>query len=123
MKKSMLAFRGMVVLLSLAIILTGCHSFYEIPKEEYKNLNQLDDIKIVYKNGREFVVEKDDSTNIELKYSTLIVKSGNDKKIINMSDVNKLKERRSDLGGTITLSVVIVASLLVLFLSANPFKM
>jgi hypothetical protein len=28
------AFKGMVVLLSLAIILTGCHSFYEIPKEE-----------------------------------------------------------------------------------------
>ncbi len=123
MKKSMLAFKGMVVLLSLAIILTGCHSFYEIPKEEYKNLNQLDDIKIVYKNGREFVVEKDDSTNIELQNSTLIVQSGNDKKIINMSDVNKLKERRSDLGGTITLSVVIFASLLVLFLSANPFKM
>lgn len=123
MKKSMLAFKGMVVLLSLAIILTGCHSFYEIPKEEYKNLNQLDDIKIVYKNGREFVVEKDDTTNIELQNSTLIVKSGNDKKIINMSAVNKLKERRSDLGGTITLSVVIVASLLVLFLSANPFKM
>ena len=123
MKKSMLAFKGMVVLLSLAIILTGCYSFYEIPKEEYKNLNQLDDIKIVYKNGREFVVEKDDTTNIELQNSTLIVKSGNDKKIINMSDVNKLKERRSDLGGTITLSVVIVASLLVLFLSANPFKM
>ena len=123
MKKSMLAFKGMVVLLSLAIILTGCHSFYEIPKEEYKILNQLDDIKIVYKNGREFVVEKDDSTNIELQNSTLIVQSGNDKKIINMSDVNKLKERRSDLGGTITLSVVIVASLLVLFLSANPFKM
>ena len=123
MKKSMLAFKGMVVLLSLAIILTGCHSFYEIPKEEYKILNQLDDIKIVYKNGREFVVEKDDSTNIELQNSTLIVKSGNDKKIINMSAVNKLKERRSDLGGTITLSVVIFASLLVLFLSANPFKM
>ena len=123
MKKSMLAFKGMVVLLSLAIILTGCYSFYEIPKEEYKNLNQLDDIKIVYKNGREFVVEKDDSTNIELQNSTLIVQSGNDKKIINMSDVNKLKERRSDLGGTITLSVVIFASLLVLFLSANPFKM
>jgi len=123
MKKSMLAFKGMVVLLSLAIILTGCHSFYEIPKEEYKILNQLDDIKIVYKNGREFVVEKDDSTNIELQNSTLIVQSGNDKKIINMSDVNKLKERRSDLGGTITLSVVIFASLLVLFLSANPFKM
>ncbi|MBK7229577.1 MAG: hypothetical protein IPH97_12110 [Ignavibacteriales bacterium] len=119
----MLAFKGMVVLLSLAIILTGCHSFYEIPKEEYKILNQLDDIKIVYKNGREFVVEKDDSTNIELQNSTLIVQSGNDKKIINMSDVNKLKERRSDLGGTITLSVVIFASLLVLFLSANPFKM
>lgn len=112
-----------IIILSASILLSACHSFYEIPIAEYNNLNKMDDIKIGYKNGREFVVEKDDSTNIELQNSTLIVQSGNDKKIINMSDVNKLKERRSDLGGTITLSVVIFASLLVLFLSANPFKM
>jgi hypothetical protein len=123
MKKSKLAFKGMIVLLSIAIVLTGCHSFYEIPKEEYNNIDKMNDIKIVYKNGRELVVEKDDTTNINFQDSTLIVQSGIEKNIIKMNDINKLKERRSDLGGTITLSIVITAALLVLFLSANPFKM
>jgi hypothetical protein len=123
MKKSNIAFKGIVILLSMVMILTGCHSFYEIPKEEYRNIDKMNEIKIVYNNGREFVVEKDDTTNIEFYDSTLVVQSGIDKKIIIMNDVNKLKERRYDLGGTITLSVVIVATLLVLFFSANPFKM
>ena len=123
MKKSKLAFKGMVVILSIAIVLTGCHSFYEIPKEEYNNIDKMNDIKIVYKNGRELVVEKDDTTSINFQDSTLIVQSGIEKNIIKMNDINKLKERRSDLGGTITLSLVITAALLVLFISANPFKM
>jgi hypothetical protein len=123
MKKSKLAFKGMIVLLSIAIVLTGCHSFYEIPKEEYNNIDKMNDIKIIYKNGKELVVEKDDTTNINFQDSTLIVQSGIEKNIIKMNDINKLKERRSDLGGTITLSIVITAALLVLFLSANPFKM
>ena len=53
MNKSFVVFRFIVFLLATSIFLMGCHSFYEIPKEEYENIDQMDDIKIVYKNGKE----------------------------------------------------------------------
>lgn len=116
-------FRLITYLLSITIILTACHSFYEIPLENYKNIDTMNDIKIVYKNGKEFVVEKDDTTNINFQDSTLVIKKGVDTQFVKMSDVDKLKENRSNWGGTITLAIVITTGLLVWFVSLNPFKM
>lgn len=116
-------FRFITYLLSITIILTACHSFYEIPTEDFRNIDTMDDIKIVYKNGKEFVVEKDDTTNINFQDSTLVIKKGVDTQFVKMSDVDKLKENRSDLGGTITFAIVITTGLLVWFVSLNPFKM
>ena len=116
-------FRFITYLLSITIIFTGCHSFYEIPTEDFRNIDTMDDIKIVYKNGKEFVVEKDDTTNINFQDSTLVIKKGVDTQFVKMSDVDKLKENRSDLGGTITLAILITTGLLVWFVSLNPFKM
>ncbi len=113
-------FRFITYLLSITIIFTGCHSFYEIPTEDFRNIDTMDDIKIVYKNGKEFVVEKDDTTNIIFRDSILIVQSGIDKKTISMNEVNKLKECRSDLGGTITLSII---ALVLIILSLPRFSM
>ena len=76
MKYSVAAFHLIVFLLSLSILLTGCHSFYEVPKEDYNNLERMNDIKVVYKNGKEFVVEKDDTTNIKMVGDSLIVHQG-----------------------------------------------
>ena len=116
-------FRLITYLLSITIILTACHSFYEIPLENYKNIDTMNDIKIVYKNGKEFVVEKDDTTNINFQDSTLVIKKGVDTQFVKMSDVDKLKENRSNWVGTITLAIVITTGLLVWFVSLNPFKM
>ena len=122
MNNSVTAFRFIVFLLSVSILLTGCHSFYEVPKEDYNNLERMNDIKVVYKNGKEFVVEKDDTTNVKIVEDSLIVSQGIETKYIGMSEIEKIRESRFDLGGTITISIVAVTFLLVLFLSANPFK-
>ncbi len=115
-------FRVIVFLLSISILLTGCHSFFEVPIEDYSNLEKMNDIKIVYKNGKEFVVEKDDTTNIKMVEDSLIVHQGIETKSIGMSEVEKIRESRFDLGGTITISIVTFTLLLVLFLSTFSFK-
>ena len=122
MNNSVVAFRFTVFLLSISILLTGCHSYYEVSKDDYSNLEKMDDIKVVYKNGKEFVVEKDDTTNVKMVGDSLIVYQGMETKYIGMNDVEKIRESRFDLGGTITISIVAVTFFLVLFFSAHPFK-
>jgi len=107
-KYSVAAFRLIVFLLSLSILLTGCHSFFEVPKDDYSNLEKMNDIKVVYKNGKEFVVEKDDTTNIKMVEDSLIVHQGIETKSIGMSEVENIKESRFDLGGTLLGIVVCV---------------
>ncbi len=119
MNNSLTAFRFILFLLSISILLTGCHSFYEIPKEEYENIDQMDDIKIVYKNGKEFVVEKDDSTNIKLLGDSLVVYQGTEKKVVGMGEVEKLRESRFDFGATFSL---IVGTLVLIILLMPPIK-
>lgn len=116
------SFRIIVVLLSISILLTGCHSFFEVPKQDYKNLDKMNDIKIIYKNGKEFIIEKDDTTNIKMAGDSLIVTQGTNTKFIGMNEVEKIRESRFDLGGTIILSIVAFTFFLVLFLSGDPFK-
>jgi hypothetical protein len=89
-------------------LLTGCYSFNEIPKEEYENIVQMNDIKIVYKNGKEFVVEKDDTTSVKMIGDSLIVYQGTNTKSIEISEVEKIKESRFDLGGTLIGIVVCI---------------
>ena len=85
-----MAFRFIVFLLSVSILLTGCHSFYEVPKDDYSNIEKMNDIKVVYKNGKEFVVEKDDTTNIKMVEDSLIVYQGIETKAIGMNEVEKI---------------------------------
>lgn len=122
MKYSVATFRFIVFLLSVSILLTGCHSFFEVPKDDYSNLEAMNDIKVVYKNGKEFVIEKDDTTNIKMVEDSLIVYQGIETKSIGMNEVEKIRESRFDLGGTITISIVTFTLLLVLFLSTFSFK-
>lgn len=122
MKNSNITFRLIIFLLSFSILLAGCHSFYEVPKDDYGNLEKMNDIKVVYKNGKEFVVEKDDTTNVKMVGDSLIVYQGMDTQSIGMSEVEKIRESRFDLGGTITISIVLFTFFLVLFLSSDPFK-
>jgi hypothetical protein len=82
----------------------------------------MNDIKIVYKNGKEFIVEKDDTTNIKKVEDSLIVYQGTNTKSIGMNEVENIKESRFDLGGTITISIITFTLLLVLFLSTFSFK-
>jgi hypothetical protein len=98
----------------------GCHSFYEIPKEEYENIDQLDDIKVVYKNGKEFVVEKDDSTNVKIVGDSLVVYQGTEKKVIGMSEVEKIRESRFDFGGTFSLIVGFLVLIILLMPRYSP---
>ncbi|HCY76693.1 MAG TPA: hypothetical protein DHV28_12305 [Ignavibacteriales bacterium] len=122
MKNSNFIFQITIFLLSISILLTGCHSFYEVPKEDYNNLERMNDIKVVYKNGKEFVIEKDDTTNVKIVGDSLVVYQGTEEKLIGMSEVEKIRESRFDLGGTITISIVLFTVFLVLFLSSDPFK-
>jgi hypothetical protein len=114
------SFRFLVFLLTASVLLSGCHSFYEIPKTEYNNISQIDEIKVVYNNGKEFVVEKDDTTNINFLDSMLVVQCGIDKTIINIKELSKLKERRFDLGGTLTISII---AIVLIILSLPRFSM
>ena len=109
MNDSITAFRFIVFLLSVSIMLTGCYSFFEVPKDGYSNLEKMNDIKIVYKNGKEFVVEKDDTTNVKIVGDSLIVYQGSEKKLIGMNEVEKIRESRFDFGRTLSLVVGTVA--------------
>ena len=117
MNNSVTAFRFIVFLLSVSILLTGCHSFFEVPKDDYSKIETMNDIKVVYKNGKEFVVEKDDTTNVKIVGDSLIVSQGVETKSIGMSDVEKIREFRFDLGGTITLTLIGLTILVILFFS------
>lgn len=115
-------FRFIACLLLFSILLTGCHSYYTIPKDDYDKVSIMEDIKIVYKNGKEFVIEKNDTTEIKIVGDSLVVLEGKNQKIIQMNEVNKIKENRFDLGGTITLPLVVLTTLALIFFTLFPLK-
>jgi len=119
MKKSFIVFRFISFLLSLSILATGCHSFYEVSKDDYNNLERMNDIKVVYKNGKEFVVQKDDTTNVKIIEDSLIVHQGVEKKVIKLSEVEKIRESRFDFGATFSL---IVGTLVLIILLMPPYR-
>ena len=122
MNNSIAAVLFIVFLLAISILLTGCHSYFEVSRDDYSNLEKMNDIKVVYKNGKEFIVEKDDTTNIKMVGDSLIVHQGIETQSIGMNEVEKIRESRFDLGGTITISIVAFTFFLVLFLSADTFN-
>ena len=77
----------------------------------------MNDIKVVYKNGKEFIVEKDDNTNIKMAGDSLIVTQGTNTKFIGMNEVEKIRESRFDLGGTITLTLIGLTIMVIVFFS------
>jgi hypothetical protein len=121
-KISSISYQFIVILMSFSIFLTGCHSYYVIPKDSYSRVETMEDIKIIYKNGEEFIVETNDTTKVKIGEDSLVVYHGTKLKIIQMTEVDKIKEKRFDLGGTITISLVALTILVVLFLSMDPFK-
>jgi hypothetical protein len=74
----------------------------------------MNDIKVVYKNGKEFVVEKDDTTNVKMVGDSLIVYQGVKIKSISMDEVEKIRESRFDFGRTLSLVVGTVLGVLLL---------
>jgi len=98
-------------------LFTGCYSYYTIPNDDYSKIENMEDIKIVYTNGKEFVVEKNDTTNARIAGDSLVVIHGVEKKFIQMSEVEKIRENRFNLVATITLTVVGLAILFVVFAS------
>jgi hypothetical protein len=109
--------RLIVILLSISIIFTGCHSYYTIPKEDYNKISTMEDIKIVYTNGKEFIVENNDTTEAKIVGDSLIVYHGVEKNLIAMNEISKIKENRFDLGGTITLTLLGLMILVIVFYS------
>ena len=85
---------------------TGCYSYYTIPNDDYSKIENMEDIKIVYTNGKEFIVEKNDTTNARIIEDSLVVNQGFEKKFIQMNEVEKIRENRFDLGGTITVIII-----------------
>lgn len=75
----------------------------------------MEDIKIVYTNGKEFVAEKNNTINARIIGDSLVVIQGVEKKFIQINEVEKIKEKRFDFGGTVTLSLVCLTILVVLF--------
>lgn len=117
MKFSHITFYFIIWILSISILFTGCYSYYTIPDEDYSNINKMEDIKIVYTNGKEFVIEKNDTTNARIIGDSLVVIHGVEKKFIQMSKVEKIRENKFNLVATITLTVVGLAILFVVFAS------
>ena len=112
-----MTFHFTIWVLSISILFTGCYSYYTIPNEDYSKIENMEDIKIVYTNGKEFVVEKNDTTNARIIGDSILVVQGVEKKFIQMNEVEKIKENRFNLVGTITLTVVGLAILFVVFAS------
>jgi hypothetical protein len=117
LKFSHLTLRFIICILCISILFTGCYSYYTIPSEDYSKIENMEDIKIVYTNGKEFVVEKNDTTYAKVIGDSLIVKRGLENKFIQMNEVEKIRENRFNLVATITLTVVGLAILFVVFAS------
>jgi hypothetical protein len=79
-----------VFALSVSILLTGCHSYYTISKDDYSNIETMEDIKIVYTNGKEFTIEKDDTTFVKIEADSLEVYRGTEETVIPMSEIEKI---------------------------------
>jgi len=77
----------------------------------------MEDIKIVYTNGKEFIVENNDTTEAKIVGDSLIVYHGVEKNLIAMNEISKIKENRFDLGGTITLTLLGLMILVIVFYS------
>lgn len=107
-----------VTLLAFSILITGCHSYYTIPSEDYGKIKTMEDVKIVYTNGKEFVVEKNDTTSLNIVGDSLEVYRGSEETVIPTSEIEKFKENRFDLGGTITV-IMIPLIILVAYTFAN----
>jgi hypothetical protein len=119
MNISVIAFRVIIFLLSISILLTGCNSFYEVSKDDYINLEKMDDIKVVYKNRMELRIEKNDTTNIKIVGDSLVIVQGNEKKFIGISELENIKESRFDLGGTIIMTILMFVFYSVIFFLAD----
>lgn len=117
MKFSHITFSFTIWILSISILFTGCYSYYTIPNDDYSKIENLEDIKIVYTNGKEFTIEKNDTTYAKVIGDSLIVNRGSGKKVIQMNEVEEIRENRFNLVGTITLTVVGLAILFVVFAS------
>ena len=118
MKSLNFTFHFTVLLLSVSILITGCYSYYTIPNKDYSKLDSMEDVKIVYTNGKEFVVKKNDTTEAKIMGDSLIVYRGVEKNLIAMNEISKIKENRFDLGGTITV-IIIPLIILVSYFFAN----
>ena len=121
-KFSRTSFRMIVILLTFSILITGCHSYYTIPKDDYNKISTMKEIKIVYTNGKEFIVENNDTTNTKIVGDSVVIHKGTEKDIINMNEISKIKESKFDSSGTIAISLVGLSILIVLFFSLDPFK-
>ncbi len=82
----------------------------------------MEDIKIIYNNGKEFVVENDDTTNAKIVEDSLIIFQGTEKSYVPMSQISKIKESRFDLGGTITVIMIPLIILVALFFATLSFN-
>ena len=78
----------------------------------------MDDIKIIYDNGKEFVVENNDATNVKIVEDSLVIHKNAEKDIISINKIEKIKENRFDMGGTITLSLLSLTILVIVFFSS-----
>lgn len=117
MKFTRITFCFTICILCISILNTGCHSYYTIPKDDYNKVSTIEDIKIVYTNGKEFTIEKNDTTYAKVIEDSLIVNRGLKIKVIQMSEVEKIRENRFNLVATITLTIVGLAILFVVFAS------
>jgi len=110
-----------VTILAISILITGCHSYYTIPREDYSKIKTMEDVKVVYTNGKEFVVEKNDTISLNIEGDSLEVYLGSAETVIPMSEIEKIKENRFDLGGTIIIAMIPLIILAALFFaSINP---
>jgi hypothetical protein len=113
-KKLFIFLRFLSFLLTFSILFTGCHSFYSIPSDDYYDLEKMNVLKIVYKNGKEFVVEKNDTTQIKIVGDSLVVYQGAEKKVVGMNEIEQIKESRFDFGGTFSLIIGIPIAIVII---------
>lgn len=123
MKFSRITFRSIICILCISILITGCYSYYTIPDDDYSKIDNMEDIKIVYTNGKEFVVEINDTTTVNIYGDSLVVNQGAEEKFLQMNEVEKIKENRFDLGGTITVIIVPLTFLILLIFSTSSIQL
>jgi hypothetical protein len=93
---------ALIILLSFtgSLILSGCYTFFEVPKERYFQKENHNRSKIILNNKQEIILEEEHEFSYLPDESLVIIHNDSTGTELQLSDITMVKEEHFDLGKT-----------------------